>query len=160
MFENLSSSYKSGDKISNSKSSLVVLDPQWLTKVMAQVITTKKLFVQNGIMEHKHLGFTWKAPEFPSFLHAPLLSLLQSFEVLFRLEGGSDPLSGKSLIPVLLPTRGSEDILRTSKPAELRNQKKEKKKLRNDSSLFLTVIPSILGDISNLSFCLLDSLLD
>jgi hypothetical protein len=141
------SSYKA------NKMSLVVLDPQWLTKVMAQVITTKKLFVKDGIMEHRHLGFMWKAPDYPSFLHAPLLSLLQSFEVMFRLEGGADPLAGRSLIPVLLPPRAKEDVLRLSKAAEY--EKQENGGVLLILKLIWSVTRCLLAETLFLSSCLL-----
>jgi hypothetical protein len=110
--------FKPADKSTFVKNSLVVLDPQWLTKVMSQVITTKKSFVRNGIMDHKDLGFMWKAPEYPASLHGPLLNLLQSFDISFRMDGGKDPHKGKSLIPVMLPFRARDDLLKSSRTKE------------------------------------------
>lgn len=100
-------------KVSFSSLAMVVLDPQWLTRVMAEIITTKKGFVVNGILDHKNIGFMWKAPEYPDALHAPLLHLLQSFDILFRMDGSSDPHVGRSLVPFMLPARvTSEEMLK------------------------------------------------
>ncbi len=107
--------YRPADKSTVAKNTMVVLDPQWLTKVMAQVISTKKSFVKNAILEHKDIGFMWKAPEYPVHLHGPLLSLLQFFDVCYRMDGGSDPHAGRSLIPVLLPFRNGDEMLRSSR---------------------------------------------
>lgn len=99
------------------KNVLVVLDPQWLTKMMSQIITTKKSFVKNGVLEHKDLGFIWKAPEYPSSLHGQLLQLLQSFDVCYRMDAGADIMAGRSLIPVLLPAfSGSMESLPRAGP--------------------------------------------
>ena len=35
---------------------MVILDPQWLTKLMATLITTKPNFVKGGVIPHTQLG--------------------------------------------------------------------------------------------------------
>lgn len=49
---------------------LIILDPQWLTKLMSTLITTKPNFVKNGILLHSNLNQIWKYPDFPSVLHS------------------------------------------------------------------------------------------
>lgn len=66
-------------------SSMVILDPQWLAKLMATLITSKMNFVNNGILERKNLHFLWKPPEFPESLHTNLINLLEQFEILYRM---------------------------------------------------------------------------
>jgi small GTP-binding protein len=86
----------------------IVLDPQWLTKMMSQLITTKKSFVKNGVLEHKDIAQMWRAPDYPPQLHRHLLFLLQSFDILFRMDSDSDISQGKSLVPVMLPPYASD----------------------------------------------------
>jgi hypothetical protein len=64
---------------------MVILDPQWLAKLMATLITSKMNFVNNGILERKNLHFLWKPPEFPESLHSNLVNLLEQFEILYRM---------------------------------------------------------------------------
>lgn len=64
---------------------MVILDPQWLAKLMATLITSKMNFVNNGILERKNLHFVWKPPEFPDSLHSSLVNLLEQFEILYRM---------------------------------------------------------------------------
>lgn len=64
---------------------LIILDPQWLTKVFATIITTKMNFIKEGIIEVSTLfKHVWK--EYPKDLHVMLLNLLENFEILYRLE--------------------------------------------------------------------------
>jgi hypothetical protein len=72
----------------------IVLDPQWLTSLLATLITTKKNFVKKGILELTELVHVWRAPQFPSYLHDQILALLESFGVLHRLR--SNPLCSLS----------------------------------------------------------------
>jgi len=66
-------------------SGMVILDPQWLARLMATLITSKMNFVNNGILERKNLHFVWKPPEFPDSLHSNLVNLLEQFEILYRM---------------------------------------------------------------------------
>ena len=111
--------FKPVDKAKFARLTLVVLDPQWLTKVMAQVITTKSSFVRNGILDHKNVAFMWKPPDYPESLHASLLDLLQAFDVMFRMDGVTEVNQGKSLVPAMLPFRSSaEELLKSSRIKE------------------------------------------
>ncbi|KAL6060410.1 Myotubularin-like phosphatase domain [Balamuthia mandrillaris] len=98
---------------------LVILDPQWLTKVMSSIITTKHNYAKTGVLMHKVLAQLWRAPDFPLSVHPFLLSLLTKFEIVFKLEGVAedDGTEGdekeqqrqeeskeeRSLVPSLLP---------------------------------------------------------
>jgi hypothetical protein len=73
---------------------VVILDPQWITDLLASVITTKQNFVRDGFLKHTDLPFIWR---FDPSLHNKLLRLLERFEVSFQM--GED----RSLIPCLLP---------------------------------------------------------
>ena len=74
---------------------VVILDPQWVTDLLASVITTKQNFVRDGILKHSDLPFIWR---FDSALHPKLLRLLERFEVSFQMPEGD-----RSLIPCMLP---------------------------------------------------------
>lgn len=81
---------------------IVILDPQWLTTVLATVVTMKQSWVKDGIILKKHLSHIWKPPEFPEEIHQNLLAILEKFEVALRLShtSGEDE---KILIASLLP---------------------------------------------------------
>lgn len=64
--------------------SIVIIDPQFLTNVMATIITTKHK-IRNGILHHQDLSMIWRAPEFPETIHYVLLNLLEKFEILYTL---------------------------------------------------------------------------
>lgn len=87
---------------SHAKSQLdkfIILDPQWLTKVMSTLITSKPNFVKNGILVKEMLRQIWKPPEFPESLHEGLLSLLKAFEIVFPLPKDSEE---KIIVPSLV----------------------------------------------------------
>jgi hypothetical protein len=63
--------------------SVVILQPQFITRIMATIITTKQNFVKDGVVVVKNLfDQVWR--QFPSRLHPMLLALLETFEVVFR----------------------------------------------------------------------------
>jgi serine/threonine protein kinase/GTPase SAR1 family protein len=62
----------------------VILDPQWVTKIFATIITTKQNFVRDGVIDVANL-FTQLWRPFPPKLHPLLLNLLESFEIVFKL---------------------------------------------------------------------------
>jgi internalin A len=76
---------------------LVILDPQWLMRLMATLITTKPNFVKNGVLLASDLPQIWKPPDFPEILHASLMSLLEKFEISYPL-----PKKGEYLLPYLI----------------------------------------------------------
>jgi hypothetical protein len=73
--------FRNDEKLRN----IVVLDPQWLTKVMATVFTTKQSFSKNGILPHSNLAQIWRPPSFPPELHPFLLQLLHQFDIAITL---------------------------------------------------------------------------
>jgi len=62
---------------------IIILDPQWLTNVMATLFTTRHRFVSHGILRHVDLAQIWK--EYPPEIHSALLYLLTKFEIVFQL---------------------------------------------------------------------------
>src|SRR4051794_31899067 len=44
-------------------SNINILDPQWLTKVMSTVLTTKHRYVREGILNYSALLQIWRAPD-------------------------------------------------------------------------------------------------
>jgi serine/threonine protein kinase len=97
---------------------LVILDPQWLSKVMAAVVLDDSS-IENGELKHEALAKIWR--EYPVSLHATLLSLLHHFEVAFPLRG-----TNKSLIPSLFGG---------SKPAEYAAERKKRFEANRDKNL-------------------------
>ncbi|KAL6057002.1 Myotubularin-like phosphatase domain [Balamuthia mandrillaris] len=66
-------------------SDIVILDPQWLTEVMATVVSSKTS-LDKGILPHKFLtSHIWKGDKYPAYLHDHLLKLLEKFQISFRM---------------------------------------------------------------------------
>jgi serine/threonine protein kinase/GTPase SAR1 family protein len=63
---------------------LVIIDSQFLTNVMATIITTKTS-IRDGMMPHSLIPMIWRPPEFPVEIHEILLSLLKKFEIAYTL---------------------------------------------------------------------------
>jgi len=84
----------------------VVINPQWLTRVMSSVITFTHRFIQNGILDHSKLGQMWK--QYPRSLHPTLLHILQRFEIAHPLPVVDN--QHRSIVPSLLPERRPADL--------------------------------------------------
>lgn len=63
---------------------LVIIDSQFLTNVMATIITTKTS-IRDGLLPNSLLPMIWRPPEFPPEIHEILLSLLKKFEIAFSM---------------------------------------------------------------------------
>lgn len=100
---------------------LVILDSQFLTQIMATLITTKQNYVKNGVLNLNDLRYIWTPKMFPIAIHPLLIALLQKFEILFiadeeltkrlvdyfdvsaAVKNPSYPIGGIGVIPSLLP---------------------------------------------------------
>lgn len=72
---------------------VVILDPQWLSEVMASIISMKVRW-KDGELPHSALANIWKA--YPANLHPTLLSFLEHFEVAYPLKG-----TDKTIVPCM-----------------------------------------------------------
>lgn len=89
---------------------LVVLDPKWLTEVMATILTTRHNFAKNGILKHSNLFQIWREPKYPQKLYSVLLSILERFEITYPLSPLTEKFDGVNLIPSLLPVEKPKEI--------------------------------------------------
>ena len=90
------------DKADGDVAGKVVLQPQWLTRCLACIVTqeVKGTYIKQGRILHSDLtNFVWRSNEFPISLHGFLLSVLESFEVIFPMPGHPDV----HIVPALLP---------------------------------------------------------
>ena len=78
---------------------LVVISPQWLSDVMACLITIRPTFVEHGYVTIDNLAITFA--NFPEEIHENLLELLQRFNIIFPLMSGQNR---RYMIPSLLTT--------------------------------------------------------
>ncbi len=60
---------------------LVVLDAQWLTHLMATLVTLKPNAVRKGVLRLADLEMVWREPAYPRALHPTLLALLAQFDL-------------------------------------------------------------------------------
>eukprot|EP00026_Physarum_polycephalum_P000022 Phypoly_transcript_00022.p1 GENE.Phypoly_transcript_00022~~Phypoly_transcript_00022.p1 ORF type:complete len:3281 (-),score=556.54 Phypoly_transcript_00022:159-8669(-) len=96
----------------------VILDPQWLTVMLASIITTKHTYAKDGVLPHANLKHIWKPPLYPSYLHPHLMALLEKFEISFNLSKQKPGYvakmeideNAKSLIPSLLPSQRPSQV--------------------------------------------------
>ena len=56
---------------------------------MASIVSLKNTMVKDGILHLKDCPLIWRPPLFPPVLHEPLLKILESFQVLYRLRDSS-----------------------------------------------------------------------
>jgi len=83
----------------------IIVDPQWITKTFATVVSLKTGFVKDGLLRYDDLPQLWKPPTYPSHLHPKLITMLEKFQVMCRLSATGDRL----LIPCLLPDKTPPD---------------------------------------------------
>lgn len=84
---------------------IVILDVQWIAKVFSTVCSTKNGFARNGTITTANL-FTQIWRDYPPEVHPTLLSLFESFEIIYRTPGQEDSL----LIPSMLPENTPGDV--------------------------------------------------
>jgi len=88
--------FKESDKLSD----LVILSPQWLSKVMSSIVSFKFKW-KNGIIDHNFLPNVWK--NYPEDLHPKLLTLLEKFDIVLPMTGINK--GKKSIIPCMFDTQ-------------------------------------------------------
>jgi len=86
------------DKHNEMLRKLVILDPQFLTKAMASIVSLKQTMIRDGIFFLKDCLHIWRPPMFPVELHETLLLILESFQVLYRIRD-KGKLSSKKFSP-------------------------------------------------------------
>jgi len=87
---------------------MVVVDPQWITKTFATIISLKLGFVRNGVLKISDLPQIWKEPVYEKSMHNALIKMLEKFQVVSRLViNGADSL----LIPCMLPDVPPEESM-------------------------------------------------
>jgi len=90
------------DHVKSGIADLVFLDPQFLCKIFADIVSPGHRCVVNGVLDRKHIPQIWK--RYNCILQEKLLSLLRYFEIaipLPRSRGGNFSI----LIPSFLPAK-------------------------------------------------------
>jgi hypothetical protein len=80
----------------------IIIDPQWLAKIMATLISFKNQW-KSGIVPASILPKIWT--EFPVEIHSMILQLLETFEVIYKVKNASQEQSEDIIIPCLLPSQ-------------------------------------------------------
>lgn len=90
---------------------MVILDPEWLARMFATIITMKPNFVREGVLSLPALRQLWSALHgssnsslTPEQLQPMLLSLFQRFELLHRLN------ENEIIVPSLLPSERPPNV--------------------------------------------------
>lgn len=77
----------------------LILSPQWLTRALATLFTTKHRWLRNGLLTEGVLAQVWTA--YPAHLHAQLLRLLDAFDIAHELSPAPDG-ERQWIVPALL----------------------------------------------------------
>ena len=87
------------DDRSNRINELYFIDPQWLCKMMSEIVTVRERnpFVKNGILHSRDVPFLFRDPRFPWQYFERYLTLLDRFEIALPLD------NRRILIPSMLP---------------------------------------------------------
>jgi internalin A len=97
-------SFRNDDVLSN----LVVLQPNWATQAIAQVLDHDPIRLANGILHHRDLAQIWtkdvRGQRYERRLYPLLFRLMERFELSYQIDAG-DLQRGATLsfIPLLLP---------------------------------------------------------
>jgi len=62
---------------------LIILDPQWLTKAIASIISLKNSMIRDRILKDTDWNFIWKND--PK-IHQKLVDMLEMFQILYRVQ--------------------------------------------------------------------------
>lgn len=84
----------------------IILDPQWITKVFASILTTKHNFAKDGLLSQSDVvTHLWgsKSADFPPHSHPIMLDLLEHFQCVFKMPDFAS--SGNLLVPQYLPDK-------------------------------------------------------
>lgn len=84
----------------------IILDPQWITKVFASILTTKHNFAKDGLLSQNDVvTHLWgnKSADFPPHSHPIMLDLLEHFQCVFKMPDFA--VSNNLLVPQYLPDK-------------------------------------------------------
>jgi small GTP-binding protein len=114
----------------NKLGDLVIVEPQWLTRCMATILTTKHRAVRpDGVLTNQMLQHLWRAPDFPPELHPHLRALMERFELMHPLRSMQASIDaifeaqqggGMALHETSLPRAVADDYLVVSQLPEAR----------------------------------------
>ena len=95
-----------GGNVSAAPDMAVILDPQWISRLLATLITTKHSFAQSagGVIDHLTLTLhLWcKEEDFPKKHHEDMINLLIQLHIMFPLKSATPNDQQKYFIPCLL----------------------------------------------------------
>jgi internalin A len=77
---------------------IVILNPNWLTKAIYELIHSLKIQNNNGIFNSSDLNLYLNVEKYPPSKHYEILSLMEEFEICFKIIGSKDQF----IIPTLL----------------------------------------------------------
>jgi tRNA A-37 threonylcarbamoyl transferase component Bud32 len=97
----------------------VILEPQWLTKTLATVITHKHMWVKNGTLRRSDLAHIWKPPDFPESIHNVILNLLEVFNVMFWLPVKNVPMSSSDALSASTQPTAPSNVATTTAAATI-----------------------------------------
>jgi small GTP-binding protein len=89
---------------------MVILNPEWATTAVYQILSTESVSKQGGILFHCELDRIWDSKEYPRNIHSKLLELMNKFELAYEL-----PDKKSHFVSELLPKNITENKPELSK---------------------------------------------
>ena len=86
------------DDVEMGLDKLVILDPEWLSKLMASLVTFSNSYAEKGFLQRSHLRHIWIG--YPRAIWPVLLALLERFEIAYPWQCDGE---SRLIIPSLLP---------------------------------------------------------
>ena len=86
----------------------VFLDPKWLIGIYNQLYNIKEETIPDGILKHKDLSLAWS--NIPQPIFETLLTLLEKFDISYRLPHSNLHKEMSSIIPTFLPNDRPQEV--------------------------------------------------
>ncbi len=88
----------------NDLRSILILQPEWLTKAISYILEDEQLRSNSGMLQHEDLARIWSSGErrLDKWLHPYLLRLMEKFDVSYRVSGDESSLIAQ-LVPFSRP---------------------------------------------------------
>lgn len=94
---------------------LIILNPEWATKAVYQLIDNLEIQRNFGKFSYSNLSMVWNSYKYPNEKHIELVRLMERFEICFRLLG-----TDNFIIPELLPPQSNFEIDIFTEKSELK----------------------------------------
>ena len=93
---------------------IVIINPQWATKAVYQLIDTIQVQRNNGIFDINELENYWDLKFYPVEKHVEIIQLMERFEICFKLVGAKNTYVIPELLKTEIPDKKLVDEIQSS----------------------------------------------